>query len=222
MRFIAHRGCMAQYPENTLTAMRRSAPAVDMIETDVRRCGSGELVVFHDERLDRVTDATGRLAETPYEDLRAVDVLDSGEGVPLLEDVFEAVPSNVGLNLELKDDGVAADAVETAAQYDHDVVISAFDAEELSPAVDSSFTSVAYLFYEDPIESLDVATRLGCEYVHPHHRLCVGTDLIDRIHERGFEVNTWTVETAETLDELRELGVDGVVIDDCRLAGRSG
>ncbi|MFB6183434.1 MAG: glycerophosphodiester phosphodiesterase [Haloarculaceae archaeon] len=211
---------MAQYPENTLTAMREAAAVVDVIETDVRRCGSGELVVFHDDDLDRVTDATGPIAETPYDRLRDVEILDSGEGVPLLEDVFETVPPDVGLNLELKAEDVVEDVASIAARYDHEVIVSTFDADELAAAGEAGCDTLAYLFVDDPEGSLDVAANLGCEYVHPYHRLCVETRVVERAHERGFAVNAWPVETEESMRVMRDVGVDGVFVDDCTFAGR--
>ncbi|WP_049985245.1 glycerophosphodiester phosphodiesterase [Halobellus rufus] len=241
MQAIAHRGCLTQYPENTLRAFRAASAAVDMIELDVRRCGSGELVVFHDETLDRVTDATGEVAETDYDALKAVSVLGSGEPVPRLVDAFEVVPPSVGLNLELKGRDVAAEAVEVAADYDHEVIVSSFYPDDVADARDAGAPSIAFLFYDgagddgseesedetasdggetdfDVDAALDVAADLGCGYVHPAVDLCLDTDVVARAHDRGFAVNSWTAADAETVRELSARGVDGVVIDDCELA----
>mgnify|MGYP000017652419 FL=1 len=146
MRAIAHRGCLTQYPENTLHAFRHAGATVDMIELDVRRCGTGELVTFHDETLDRVTDATGEVTEAAYDVLGAVSVLGSGESVPRLTDVFEAVPADVGLNLELKGRDVAADAVAIATGYDHEVIVSSFFPGDVAAARDAGASTTAFLF----------------------------------------------------------------------------
>lgn len=209
---------MAQYPENTLAAMRGSADAVDMIETDIRRCGSGELVAFHDETLDRITDLSGPVRDAPYDRLRTARVHDSGEGIPLLEAVFDAVPSSVGLNLELKVDDVAGEVVSMADRHDHEVLVSSFDPTALTKTRAAGCQSVAYLFSEDPVESLSLADELGCTAVHPHYRLCLDTDLVQRAHHRGLDVNTWTVERRSQVTALREADVDGVILDDCDLA----
>jgi glycerophosphoryl diester phosphodiesterase len=226
VRPIAHRGCLAQYPENTLDAFRRSAAAVEMIETDVQRCGSGELVVFHDETLDRVTDVTGEVASTPLSTLKEASVLGTDESIPLLTEAFEAVPSSVGLNLELKGADVAADAVEIAGRYDHEVIVSSFRPDQVADAREAGAAAVAYLLYADADATdefdtsgaLDVADDLDCSYVHPHVHLCLDTDIVERAHARGFGVNAWTAEGRETIAELRDLEVDGAVIDDCGLA----
>lgn len=223
MRAIAHRGCMAQYPENTLAAFRRSANAVDMIEADVQRCGSGELVVFHDETLDRVTDATGSVASTPLTELRAASVLGTDERIPLLPELFEAVPPTVGINIELKGTDGVGEVVAVAARYDHEVIVSSFWREALAAARDAGAVSTAYLCDAGAIAdfdiaaTLDVADDLGCAYVHPTVRLCVGTDIVERAHDRGLGVNAWTAESVAAVTELRDRGVDGVVINDCGL-----
>ncbi|MFA1611868.1 glycerophosphodiester phosphodiesterase [Halobellus rubicundus] len=225
MRPIAHRGCPAQYPENTLEAFRNSAPAVDMIETDVRRCGSGELVLFHDETLDRVTDATGVVAETPLSELREASVLGTGEQIPLLRELFEVVPSAVGLNLELKARDVAREVTEAAADHDHDVLVSSFHPSDLAAAAEAGAETALLLPSEEttPAEfdvgaALDVAAEHACSSVHPHVSLCLETDIVADAHARGFDVNAWTATSASEIERLRDRGVDGVVIDDCEHA----
>lgn len=230
VRPIAHRGCLTQYPENTLSAFRGCAPSVEMIETDVRRCGSGELVIFHDDTLDRVTDATGEVASTPMGALENVSVLGSGESIPQLAEVFEAVPEDVGLNLELKGRDVAAETVAVAEEYDHEVIVSSFYPDDVAAARDAGAETIAHLFYaEEPADfdveaALESASDLGCEYVHPDVGICLETGMVREARARGFGVNAWTAETESEILALRDRGVHGVVINDCRFAAtcRSG
>jgi len=95
MRLIAHRGFADRYPENTLRAVREASRFADEVEVDVRRCDSGELVVVHDCTVDRVTDEEGAVAHHSLAELRALDVLGTGEGVPTLAEVLSAVPPTV-------------------------------------------------------------------------------------------------------------------------------
>jgi glycerophosphoryl diester phosphodiesterase len=213
VRAFAHRGCGAQYPENTLAAFRRTGPALGGIECDVRRCGSGELVVCHDAELDRVTDATGRVGETRLDRLRELDVAGSGEGIPLLSAVFEAVPPEVVVNVELKEDGTAADARRVCEGFDHEVIVSSFSETALREADDAGFDSLAFLFFSDPDGGIATAADLGCEYVHPQWQLCVDSNLVDRAHQKGLGVNAWTLETPAAVEACREAGVDGVIVD---------
>jgi glycerophosphoryl diester phosphodiesterase len=213
VRLIAHRGFASKFPENTVFAAAAAAEAADLVEVDVRRCGTGEPVVVHDETVDRVTDGTGRVADRSLSELRDLDVLDSGEPVPTLRAVFDAVPGSVGVNVELKEPEVAADAVAVAADADNDVLVSSFDpaaltaAREADPAV-----PLAHIFEAGPREGLATARELGCVAVHPYHECCTEA-FVGRAHAGDLSVHAWTVADAATADRLREAGADGVIAD---------
>ncbi|WP_276301700.1 glycerophosphodiester phosphodiesterase [Halorussus lipolyticus] len=219
MRLVAHRGFADRYPENTVRAFEDAATVADWIELDVRRCESGELVVFHDDRLDRLTGASGRVAETPWETLRTLDVLDSGEEVPVLGDALAAIPASVGVNVELKERGLSADALAIAEEVGNDVVVSSFDAETLREVREAdSSVSLAFITRE-ATGAVETARELGCEFLHPHFEACLdaeddaGTGLVAQAHDAGLEVNAWTVKTPEEADALRAVGVDGLIAD---------
>ncbi|WP_254535091.1 glycerophosphodiester phosphodiesterase [Halomarina litorea] len=222
MRCIAHRGCAARAPENTVRAVELAAPHVDMVEVDVRRCGSGELVVFHDERLGRLTDGRGRVADRSYDHLRRLYVEGSDERIPLLPDLLAAVPPDVGVNVECKHAGVAADLLAALNGVPNEVLVSSFDPDALREVGEASDLPLAYLFHRevrrfgrDWTRAIERARRLGCSYLHPEYRLCLERpERIDRAHDGGFEVNTWTVKHPRTVERLREAGVDGVIVDD--------
>jgi glycerophosphoryl diester phosphodiesterase len=209
---------MEQFPENTVAALEGSAPHVDAVEVDVRRCGSGELVVFHDERLDRVTGASGRVGETSLERIRGLEVHGSGEGVPTLAEAASAVPDRVGLNVELKERGTAADAREATAGHGGEVFVSSFDPQALREARAAGFGSLAFLFVEASGEALSTAAALDCEYVHPHLDAGSDPEFVARAAREGFAVNAWTVRTRTEADRLREAGVDGAICDRYDLA----
>jgi len=216
MDCIAHRGFAETNPENTLAAVRAAggtgcgaAGAADAVEVDVRRCGSGELVVIHDEAVDRVTDGTGRVADLELSRLRELDVLGTGAGVPTLAEVFEAAAAP--LNVELKERGLAADALEAADEAGADAWYASFDPAAVE-AVRERGGEAALLFAEDAADALDRARRLDCVAVHPHHSLC-DTGFVGGAQEAGLAVNAWTVRSRETAAELAEAGVDGLIAD---------
>lgn len=115
-RVIAHRGFAGVAPENTLGAFAAVGDGrhlADMIEFDVMPSADGDVVVFHDLRLDGrgkpggrgVTDAAGVVWETPTRTIREASVHGSGETIPLLGAVLDTVPASVGLNVELRNPG---------------------------------------------------------------------------------------------------------------------
>lgn len=209
MRVIGHRGCAARGPENTLVALRRAVPHVDSVEVDVRRCGSGELVVVHDALLDRLCGRSERVSETPWSELRTYSVLDSDAHIPRLSDVVEALPSTTGLNVELKTRGLAADVERVVSSHPH-VWVSSFDDRALAE------TSLprAYLFDDDWEAGLETAVDLDCQCVHPQYELVL--DRAERVaaaHDADLAVNVWTPPPSDVAT-LESLGVDGVIVDD--------
>ncbi|NUC73972.1 glycerophosphodiester phosphodiesterase [Haloterrigena sp. SYSU A558-1] len=215
MEIIGHRGCADQFPENTLLALREAARRLPAVEVDVRRCGSGELVVFHDETLERVTDADGRVAETPWTELRDLTVLESGESIPRLETVLRTVPDDVTLQLELKERGIASETLQLAMTVGADVRVTSFLPEALAE-IETNYLDVpnGLLFGEEPEENLSRAVELDCTHVFPHYDLCVETDVVSAARDRGFDVIAW--KAARTTDDVRalhEAGVDGVTAD---------
>ena len=217
IRVVCHRGCPAHGPENTVEAVRTAAGHVDMVEVDVQRCASGEIVVFHDTTLNRLTSERGTVATTPWETLRTLTVGESEARIPLFSSVLDAVPEDVGILVELKHGGMAEELLETAARVDNEILFSSF-----TPQVTSAFAGAGYplghLFYEGWDAELDAARSLGCRYVHPSAGL-VTEDRVARAHEREFEVVPWGVPDADTVEQLRDAGVDGVIVDDWQFCG---
>ena len=214
---IAHRGFAGVHPENTLAAMRRATTpgpsggpaAADVVEVDVMPCASGEVVVIHDSELARLAEAPAELGgrkiwEIPYDDLRRLDVLGSGERVPLLSDVFESIPSDVGVNVEFKNPGTldiesgrklddaelarrteswlgfAERALAVAADYDNEILVSSFCEAALAAVreVDES-VPIAAVFWNSIEEGLAIARRHDCEAVHPAWNMINRTPLFN-------------------------------------------
>lgn len=211
MEIIGHRGCLDHFPENTVAAVRGCAPYVDMIEVDARRCKTGEIVVFHDETVDRLTAATGRVRDYTYEELATLRVANTSETIPLLSDVLEVLPEGVGINVELKHAGMHDEVAPLVRTSNPEVIVSSFDTAAIAPFREEPVPT-AHLFEDDFETNLDTAAKLECEYVHPAYDI-TDEKKIRAAHERGFGVNCWTVPTRAAVRRLRRAGVDGVIVD---------
>lgn len=109
---VGHRGAAGHEPENTLRSFRRAMElGADMVELDVHLCGSGELVVIHDETVDRTTDGTGEVAKMTLDEMRALDA-GKGERIPTLQEVIDLATGRMDINIELKGLGTAGPALE--------------------------------------------------------------------------------------------------------------
>ena len=138
---FAHRGGRRWAPENTLSAFRKSVElGVDGIELDIHKCKSGELVVIHDDTVNRTTGGTGRVKEMTWSELSALDAGSwydkkfAGEKLPLLKEVLDLVNGKLTINVEIKNcptiyPGIDDDLIAMLEHYPYPekIVISSFD-----------------------------------------------------------------------------------------------
>ena len=212
MRLIAHRGFAANQPENTLRAVEEASAIADEVELDVRRCGSGELVVIHDERIDRVTDGEGRVDDHSLAELQALDVLGTGQGVPALADLLAEVPANVGVTLDLKEEGTGADAVAHVRAHHPQTVASSFIPSILEECLEADPAVPRAVIAADDADCLEVAVAYDCDYVHLALDVCTDRRVAEA-HRVGMSVNAWTVDSRTEAEAMAALGVDGVIAD---------
>lgn len=217
---IGHRGTLATHAENTIGAVVAAAFHVDAVEIDVRRCGSGEVVVFHDETLERVCGVETRLADLTLDELREYTVGDSDEGIPTLRELLSALPDCVDVNVELKETGLAADVAAALDDVANDGFVSSFFAQALVESRRADPTLPRALLYTHRTEwgrAVAAAERLGCTYLHPYVD-AITPERVASARAKGFSVNVWEIETASELARVVDAGADGVIVDDYRLA----
>ncbi|GAB6880498.1 glycerophosphodiester phosphodiesterase family protein [Halorubrum gandharaense] len=217
---VGHRGTLATHAENTVEGVVAAAPHVDAVEIDVRRCGSGEVVVFHDETLERVCGVDERLADLTLDELREYPVGDSDERVPTLRELLAALPNDVDVNVELKETGLAADVAAAIDDVENDGFVSSFFAQALVESRRADPTLSRALLYTHRTEwdrAVAAAERLGCRYLHPYVD-AVTPERVASARAQGFTVNVWEIETESELSRVVDAGVDGVIVDDYRLA----
>ena len=110
---IAHRGAFACYPENTLVSFEGAiALGAHMVELDVQLTSDGEVVVFHDEKINRCTNGRGRIADHSLAELKKLDAGSwfdkqfQGEQIPTLDEVLKACQNRIAVNIEIKTEAV--------------------------------------------------------------------------------------------------------------------
>ena len=203
------------------------------LETDLHVTADGVLVAFHDERLDRVTNRRGRIAELPW-DAVAGAVVEGSESVLAFADLLERFP-DARINLDPKDDAVVAHLAKILLSADavNRVCVSSFRrrrARRVKRLVEQAstmplctgagplgtFLLVCGVPFHRPFRHLDVVqvpARWGPIPV-------VTRRFVRRAHRRGLHVHVWTVDQPDEIRRLFDLGVDGVMSDDLEaLAG---
>ena len=128
----AHRGLHGDgVAENSMTAFRAARDNGYGIELDVRLSRDGKLVVFHDDTLDRVTNATGRVDSKDYKELSEISLMNTSDTIPLFTDVLSEIDGKVPLLIELKEDagkyGVTEKTLEILKSYNGPYIIESFN-----------------------------------------------------------------------------------------------
>jgi glycerophosphoryl diester phosphodiesterase len=223
----AHRGASAAAPENTVPAFAAARRlGADAVECDVMACGTGELVVCHDERLDRLAGIPAAVRDLPLAALRDVAILagrfpGARAGIPTLAEAVEAGGPGLLWNVELKVDRTedAAPLARAAATelvrlgLAGRVLVSSFHPLALlalraaAPRLPTAFLWEAP---SRPVRDNFLALALSTLAVHPEAVLVDGA-AIRRWHRWGRLVDVWTVDAPDEVRRLASLGVDGIV-----------
>ncbi|WP_434382750.1 glycerophosphodiester phosphodiesterase [Melittangium boletus] len=226
MLLLAHRGASAHAPENTLAAFQEAvAQGADGVELDAMVCGSGEVVVCHDDFLDRLAGEPWEVRRTSWERLRRADVGTrlgfAPARIPLLADVLDALPTHFLVNIELKCDhfedlGLARKVARLVEERDmaDRVVISSFNPLCLFRMAAAAPT-LRRGFLIDPdkgwgLQAHAVTPLVSSHSVHPYHAQCT-PERVEGWRERGLRVAVWTVDDAQRARALREMGVSYLI-----------
>ena len=218
LQCIGHRGAKAHAPENTLASFRTALEmGVHGVELDVHLVDE-QLVVIHDDNLDRTTNGMGSIYGHTAESLRGFDAGD-GERIPLLDEIFNLIAGRVGINIELKGPGTASPVVAAvSAQLDRGwtrdrILISSFQHDELATVRRlAPEARIGVLFKSAAAESLATARDLAACAVIPALKL-IDENLVTRAHEDEFKVIVFTVNEPQDIARMARIGVDGVISD---------
>jgi glycerophosphoryl diester phosphodiesterase len=225
---IAHRGGRNWAPENTMAAFKKCIEVgCDGIECDVQRCKTGELVVIHDEMLERTTSGTGPVSEKTYDEIRSLDagkwysIAFSRETVPTLKEVLDLADGKLILSLEIKNapvsyPGIEDDLIAQLDKYQHPdkVVISSFDHDLLHRIhLKAPKYKLALLMVGIPYELGSYAEKVGARAWNPNIAE-LREDSVKSAHKDGLDVNVWTVNEPKEWKRAADIGVDGIITDD--------
>ncbi|MEH6762605.1 MAG: glycerophosphodiester phosphodiesterase family protein [Maribacter arcticus] len=215
---IGHRGAMGHETENTLPSIQKAMDlGVDMIEIDVFKLKSGEVVVFHDDTVDRLTNGPGSIEGYNIIELKKL-IVNGGHQIPILQDVLKLIDNKVALNIELKGAGTA-DRVNFIMNYyinkknwsPENFIISSFNWDELKEMRKlNPDVAIAVLTEENPIDAIPMAKELQAVAINPYFKK-LDLDVANQIHDAGFKIYTWTVNEPEDIDAMKKLAVDGII-----------
>jgi glycerophosphoryl diester phosphodiesterase len=217
-----HRGCGTNRvgrktselgePENTIRSFLRAVElGADRVELDIHASADGELVVIHDETVDRTTNGHGYVCNYTVKQLKSLR-LPYREEIPTLNEVIDALKGKVTLQIELKGLGVEEATVKVlqVRGITHDVVITSFrhDAVKRVRALDPRICT-GVLFSCAPIRPAALALDADAGNIHPNVNW-VTKAMVDEAHQHGLGVYVWNADTSDSIKNMASLGVDGI------------
>lgn len=229
MDIIAHRGCSGNFPENTLAAFRAAARLpIDGVEFDVQMTKDGELVVIHDETIDRTSNGTGYVKDMTLEQLRTYGFgvwfksCFLGERIPTLQEVLDCFPnSKIQFNIELKNDFIRYEGMEKKVialirerNIVDRVVISSFNHDslrlvrKLAPEIATAMLTMGEV--DDGV--YDYAIEEGFQAIHLRKSIAMKAS-VKHILKRGAVVRVFTVNNEQQAEKLRKLKVAAIFTD---------
>lgn len=227
-KVMAHRGASTETPENTMAAFQKAIDDMaDYIELDVQLTSDGEVIVMHDSNAYRTTGVDENIANMTYKEVRRLDAGSwyseqyKGEKVPSLREVLELTQGKIKLNIELKPAGNGDELAKKTAALIEKYNMTA-------DCVVTSFSKSALLAVKSYNENVKVGYILSAAYGDFYdmsnidffsvNAAYLSKRTIDAIHNSGKQVYAWTVNNKDSIKNLTNKGVDGVITDNPVLA----
>ncbi|MBG6109369.1 glycerophosphoryl diester phosphodiesterase [Flavobacterium sp. CG_9.10] len=217
---IGHRGAKGYEPENTLLSFQKALNMqVDGIELDVHLSADGELMVIHDETIDRTTNGIGFVNQLSLRELKQLRIINEQE-IPTLQEVFELVNQDCFINIELKNYDTATKVVKLIEKYvskknwryDH-FLVSSFDWNALQQVrFLNDKIQIGVLTETDLDLALAFAKFIQAKSIHPHFHLLTKENTA-KIQQKGIQVFPWTINETEDIQKIISFKVNGIITD---------
>ncbi|GEC71000.1 glycerophosphoryl diester phosphodiesterase [Flavobacterium flevense] len=217
---IGHRGAKGYEPENTLIAFEKAIHlGVDGIELDVHLSSDNELIVIHDETVDRTTNGKGKVNQLSLKELKALKIENTAE-IPTLTEVFDLVNQLCFINIELKGIGTPKPVIQLISRYiseknwDYNhFLISSFDWKMLEETHSLDPKIKIGVLTEESIDSaLAFAKKINAFAINPYYKLLSKENVI-LMQQKGFEIYPWTVNSENAIQKIKTFNVNGIISD---------
>ena len=227
-KIAAHRGASSFAPENTLAAFSASAGYSEYVELDVHKSADGELVVIHDDTVDRTTNGTGSVASMTLAQLKALDAgvkadaLFTGQTIPTLAEAINAIRGQgMKILIERKSASVSAADINNALialNAKNDVMVQAFDWSFITALRALDATLPLGVLGDQVIDATAIANAQAAgANMMAYAYTRIDAPAVAAVHAAGMEIYAWTVMGGNT-QVMADLGCDGLITNDPRLA----
>lgn len=222
----AHRGASGYAPENTLAAFQKAVDlGADGVELDIQLTKDDQIVVIHDETIDRTSDGKGWVKDYTLEELRAFNYNRTKPeykhaDIPTMRDVFELLkPTGLFINIEIKTGVVFYEKIEEKILalakemgMEDRVCYSSFNhytvtrIHELKPDAE-----VGFLYADGPIDMPSYGVKHGVNALHPALYNLQYDGFVKECKEKGLKLNVWTVNERPYMEMCCQYGVDAII-----------
>lgn len=215
---FAHRGANSFAPENSIPAFEAAIRlGCDGVEMDVRMTASGDVIIFHDRRLSRMTGCRGNVHQMPLSRIRKCYLKnDPRFTIPTLQEALEAVSQRVLINIDVKKETMRQNGLEEKIlsilrdfRLKDNIIISSFN-----PLVIKKFAQLApdyrlgFIYRQRSHKFM--SNGVPVESFHVYHRT-LSQKYVANLHERNYRVYAWTVDKEKHFRRMLKIGVDGII-----------
>ena len=219
---IGHRGAMGHALENTIESIKKAIDLqVDGIEIDIFLSKTGDLVVYHDPVLSRLTNSDAFIEEISLDSIKKIRLI-NGSSIPTLNEVIDIIPDDIFLNIELKGSNTAFETNQVIKEYltefnlpNSKFIISSFRWDELKKFRDLN-KDIPIAILVDSLYKIDNAIELAKEIkavaLNPDNKF-ITKKIVNKIQSNNIRVFPYTINTSSNIKRMKLMGVDAIITD---------
>tara|TARA_E500000081_G_C6025554_1_gene302184 strand:+ start:63 stop:818 length:756 start_codon:yes stop_codon:yes gene_type:complete len=219
---VGHRGAMGHALENTIESVKKAIQLnVDGIEIDVFKSKTGELVVYHDPFLSRLSNSNAFIEQISLDSIKKVE-LKGGLSIPTLKEVIDIIPEKIFLNIELKGSNTAFKTNKVIIEYLKELnlppskfIISSFRWDELKKFRDLN-KDIPIAILVDSLYKIDNAIKLAKEInataLNPNNEF-ITKKIVNKIQSNNIKVFPYTINSPKNIKRMKLMGVDAIITD---------
>ena len=219
---VGHRGAMGHALENTIESVKKAIKLnVDGIEIDVFKSKTGELIVYHDPFLSRLSNSNAFIEQISLDSIKKVE-LKGGLSIPTLNEVINIIPEKIFLNIELKGSNTAFETNKVIIEYLKEFnlppskfIISSFRWDELKKFRDLN-KDIPIAILVDSLYKIDNAIKLAKKInaiaLNPNNKF-ITKKIVKKIQSNNIKVFPYTINSPKNIKRMKSMGVDAIITD---------
>ncbi len=219
---VGHRGAMGHVLENTIESVQKAIELnVDGIEIDVFKSKTGELVVYHDPFLSRLSNSNAFIEQISLDSIKKIELI-GGYFIPTLKEIVDIIPEKIFLNIELKGQDTASETNKIIINYLNTYnfpvskfIISSFRWDELKK-IRSFNKDIPIAILVDSLYKIDDAIKLAKQInavaLNPNKEF-ITKEIVNKIQSKNIKVYPYTINTPRNIRKMRSMGVDAIITD---------